>query len=417
MGIFKKNKEPTINNKIGNTVLKMVNTYGEHFIAYDGKLYNSDVVRACIRPKVQAIGKLTAKHIRGTGTDMKINPEPYIRFLLENPNPFMTGQTLQERVETQLCLNNNAFILKVRDDNGKIYQLYPIPCIMAETKYHNDVLWIKFTFRNGKTNEFPYSEIIHFGRDFNSHDIFGESPAQALTQMMEVITTIDQGIVKAIKNSGIIRWLLKYTTSMRDEDLKKNVKNFVDNFLAVDSETFGAAGVDSKADAIRIEPKDYVPNALQTKETINRIYAFFNTNEKIVHSNFTENEWTAYYEAEIEPDVIRFCNGYTHGLFSRKERQQDERIVFEASNLAYASLTTKLNFVQMVDRGAMLPNEWRATMNMVPVEGGDKPIRRLDTQVVDLAENLLDKMNSENYKEITATLKELFVAGRRKDET
>ena len=37
----------------------------------------------------------------------------------------------------------------------------------------------------------------------------------------------------------------------------------------------------------------------------------------------------------------------------------------------------------MVDRGAMTPNEWRAVMNLSPIECGDKPIRRLDTAVVD----------------------------------
>lgn len=412
MGLFKRNE------KTQKTILQMVNTYGEHFIAYDGKLYNSDIVRSCIRPKVQAIGKLSAKHIRGSGMSMQVNPERYIRFLLEEPNPFMTMQELLERFETQLMLNNNAFILKVRDDNGKIIQLYPIPCITAETVYKENELWLKFTFRNGKTNSFPYSEIIHQGRDFNSHDIFGDSPAPALAQMMEVVTTIDQGLIKAIKNSGVIRWLLKYTQSLRPEDLKKNVQDFVTNFLSVDSETMGAAGVDSKAEAIRIEPKDYVPNAVQSKDTINRIRLFFNTNEKIVSSNFTEDEWNAYYEAEVEPDVIRLCNGFTNGLFNRVERDKENRIVFEAANLAYASLATKLNFVQMVDRGAMTPNEWRATMNMAPIEGGDKPIRRLDTQVVALASELMDMVNSENHKEITAVVKKILtMEEREEDET
>ena len=36
----------------------------------------------------------------------------------------------------------------------------------------------------------------------------------------------------------------------------------------------------------------------------------------------------------------------------------------------------------MVDRGSMTPNEWRITLNLGPIEGGDKPIRRLDTAVV-----------------------------------
>lgn len=413
MGLFKKNEQ-----KIQQTVLQMVNTHGEHFIAYDGKLYNSDIIRACIRPKVQAIGKLSAKHVRGSGMNMQINPEIYIRFLLEEPNPFMSMQGLLERFETQLMLNNNAFILKVRDDNGKIIQLYPIPCICVETVYKAEELWLKFTFRNGKTNTFPFSEIIFQGRDFNGHDIFGDSPAPALAQMMEVVTTIDQGMIKAIKNSGVIRWLLKYTQSLRPEDLKKNVQDFVKNYLSYDSDTMGAAGIDSKAEAIRIEPKDYVPNAVQSKDTIIRLYSFFNTNEKIVRSDFTEDEWNSYYEAEIEPDVIRLCNGFTNGLFNRAERNKENRIVFEAANLAYASLSTKLNFVQMVDRGAMTPNEWRATMNMAPIEGGDKPIRRLDTQVVALASELMDMVNSRNYKEMTAVVKKILtMEEREEDET
>ena len=77
--------------------------------------------------------------------------------------------------------------------------------------------------------------IIHLRQDFNEDDLFGESPAPALAQMMEVITTADQGLVKAIKNSGIIRWLLKFNSSLREEDLKKNVQDFVNNFLSVDS--------------------------------------------------------------------------------------------------------------------------------------------------------------------------------------
>ena len=304
MGLFKKKNAKT-NEKADKNVMQMVTSWGEYFYSWNGRLYDSDIVRSCIRPKVKAVGKLVGKHIRSDSGVLKVNPDANIRFLLSEPNPYMTGQQFQEKVATQLCLNNNAFILIVRDINDKPIQLYPIPCIQCETKYINDELYLKFQYRNGKSGTFPYSQIIHLRQDFNEHDIFGESPALALASMMEVIGTIDQGIIKAIKNSGIVRWLLTFTSSLRPEDIKKNVKDFVDNYLSVESDTFGAAGVDSKATATRIEPKDYVPNALQTKETINRIYSFFNTNEKIIQSKWTEDEWNAYYEAEVEPVAIQ----------------------------------------------------------------------------------------------------------------
>lgn len=382
------------------TAFRMYTDTGNSFATWNGKVYESDIVRSCIRPYAKAIGKLTAKHVRRFNGKVEVNPEPYIRFLLEDPNPFMSGHVMLEKVATQLALNNNAFILIVRDENGFPEQLYPIPAVMAETVYINDVLYLKFLFQNGRSSTFPYSEIIHIRNDFNDNDIFGESPVQALAPLMEIVNTTDQGIVKAIRNSGVIRWLLKFTTPMRAEDLKKNVQEFVDNYLSVSSSTFGAAGVDAKADAIRIEPKDYVPNALQMSATLQRIYAFFNTNDKIVNASYTEDEWNSYFEIVIEPVAVQLGDEFSRKIFSRRERGFGNRIYFDAANLQCASLSTKLALQAMVDRGALTPNEWRDTFNLSPVADGDKPLRRLDTETVGTIRGLLSEMTLENAVEI-----------------
>ena len=112
-------------------------------------------------------------------------------------------------------------------------------------------------------------------------------------------------------------------------------------------------------------------------------YALFNTNPHIVTSIATEDEQNAYFDAEIEPVLKQLSGEYTRKLFSRRERGCGNRIVFEASAWDFASTSTKLNILQMVDRGALTPNEWRRAFNLAPVDGGDKPIRRLDTQPVD----------------------------------
>lgn len=380
-------------------VYKMITEQGNGFFAWNGKLYESDIVRSCIRPYAKAVGKLVAKHVRNDGKNFAVNPEPYIRFLLEEPNPFMCGQVMQEKVATQLALNNNAFILIIRDENGVPEQLYPIPAAGVEAKYVDQELHLKFYYLNGKSSDFPYSEIIHLRNDFNENDLFGDSPKEALTQLMDIVATTDQGIVKAIKNSGVIRWLLKYNTSLRSEDLKKNVQEFVDNYLSVSGTTFGAAGVDSKATAERIEPKDYVPNAMQMENTKKRIYAFFNTNEKIVHANYTEDEWNSYFELVIEPIAGQMSEEYTRKLFSRRERGCGNKIYFDAGNLHCASLSTKLALQAMVDRGALTPNEWRETLNLSPVPDGDKPLRRLDTQTVNQIKRMLNNINLDNIRE------------------
>lgn len=335
---------------------------------------------------MNAIGKLVAKHIRTTiaqdgSKQIAVNPDAYIRFLLEEPNPYMTGQKFQERMETQLCLNGNAFALIVRDASGLPIGLYPISAMNVEAKFQSDgSLFLRFYLANGNIYTFDYDDIIHLRGDYGSeNDLFGVSPVATLMPLMEIVGTTDKGIVNAIKNAGDIRWLLKFSNGMRPEDVEKEAKRFADNFLATEKST-GVAATDAKAEAKQIEPQDYVPNAAQMDRTTNRIYAALNTNQKIVTSSYGEDDWNAYYEAQIEPDVRQWGDEMTRKIFSRRQRGYGNRIVYEASNLSTASMQTKLGLKDMVDRGAMSANEWRSVLNLVSVPGGDVIVRRLDTQ-------------------------------------
>lgn len=380
--VFRGREPTTVSASKSNhgSVIQMVTTYGEYYYAWDGKLYNSDIIRACIRPKVKSIGKLQAKHSRKNEEGSVINPEPRLRFLLEEPNPYMTGQMLQEKLTTQLMLNGNAFALIVRDRNGYPEAIYPIPCISAEAIYDSQAdLYLKFTYTNGNTSTFAYDDIIHLRSDFNDHEIFGSSPAPALTALMECVGTIDQGIVKAVKNSNVIRWLLEFNSSMRPEDIKNQTKAFAENYLNYETETFGVAAVDQKVNAKQVQPNDYVPNALVADRLTERVYSFFNTNKDIVQSSYTEDQWNAYYESEIEPLSIQLANVYTIKLFTRRERVLGNRVLFEAANLAYSSMSTKLKLTDFLDRGIMNANEIREILSLPAIPGGDEYVRRLDT--------------------------------------
>lgn len=367
------------------SIYKMITETGNGFYSWNGKLYQSDVIRTAIKPRTKALGKMVAKHIRDTiqadGTKKTdINPILHIKLMLEEPNEYMTMQMMIEKVSNQLALNNNAFILILRDSFDKVIGLYPIICNGVEAKYNeNEELLLKFWLLNGKNMTVPYSEIIHIRDDYNDNDIFGTSPIEALSQAMEIVTTIDQGIVKAIKNGAIIRWLLKFTTSLRPEDLKTNAQEFASNYLDMTNGSMGVAAVDSKADAIQIKPNDFVPNAVQADRSTKRIYEFFGVNEKIINSSYSEDEWISYYESVIEPISVQMSNEFTRKIFTRKERSFGNKIIFESSNLTYASMETKLKLVQFVDRGIMTPNEVRSYLNLAPIDGGDKALLRKDT--------------------------------------
>src|SRR5690606_37214193 len=102
-------------------------------------------------------------------------------------------------------------------------------------------------------------------------------------------------------------------------------------------------------------------------------------NEKIITSSYNEDEWNAFYESGIETFAIQLSLESGGKCFSDNELSHGNELICEANRLQYASVKTKLDLREMVDRGAMTPNEWREAFNMAPVDGGDDLVRRLDT--------------------------------------
>lgn len=395
MGLFEKMFGRKSEVSESKNRFKLINDKGSGFFNWEGKLYKSDIIRAAIRPKAKAIGKLTAKHIRDSA-EFKVNPDVNIRFLLEEPNPIMSGQVFQEKMAVQLELNNNAFAYIKRDELGVATEIYPVPASsvdLIEGKYGE--IYLKFLFMSGQSMTVPYADVIHLRNDFNDDDFFGAQPGEALKNSMDIINTADQGIVKAIKNSASIKWLMKFKTVLQPNDMKNEIDKFTENYLSIDNNG-GAAGTDGRYDLEQVKNEAYVPNEKQLANTTQRVYSFFNTNEKIVQSKYTEDEWNAYYEAQIEPVAMQLANEYTRKLFTRKQRGFGNKIIFEASSLQYASMSTKMNLVQMVDRGALTPNEWRSILSLGPIDGGDKPVRRLDTALVQDGNVVKDKGGENN---------------------
>ena len=179
MGIFDWFRKDKFKNVASYQMMADVSS---KYFSWNGNLYQSDVVRACIRPKVRAIGKAVAKHVRkSVDGKIAVNPDVYMRFLLEEPNPYMTGQQLQEKLAIQLEINNNAFAVIYRDGNGYPTSIYPINATSCEAiQDASGNLFIKFMLKTGKMVTFSYADIIHLRKDFGDNDLFGDSPAAAL---------------------------------------------------------------------------------------------------------------------------------------------------------------------------------------------------------------------------------------------
>src|SRR5699024_2381597 len=164
--------------------------------------------------------------------DFEVNPDDEIESLLSEPNPLMTGQVFREKMATQLELNNNAFAVIKRDERTfEPYEIYPVTASSVDMMegIMGD-MYLKFHFTDGKQMVVPYVDVIHLRQDFNSHNLFGDHPGQSLVPLMDVVSTIDQGMKKAIKNSAVIKWIMKFNSVMKPEDVDLQVKQFTENY-------------------------------------------------------------------------------------------------------------------------------------------------------------------------------------------
>ena len=371
-------------NRKSETVTRyqIVSEKGNGTFIYSGKIYQSDIVTACLAPYKKAVGKLSPLHVRKSKDDTAVFPEPYMRFLLEEPNTLLTMQKTLEKIVSPLILSGNAFILIVGAINGYPLQLSPIPAVSSEAVYMNGELSLKFIYQNVKTYTHKYDDIIHLRMNMTENDLFGEPVMPSLSKLVNLVETIDKGMEKAIKNSNVIKWLIRFNSSMRPDDMEKQIKLFDETYMDVDK-GHSAVAHDIKSDVQQVNFQNYVPNFPITESIRQRIYSLLGVNEKIVQGTFNEDEWNSFYENSIEPIALDLQAEFTRKLFTRKERSFGNKIIFSANTLSCASISTKLQFVSMVDRGAMVPNEWRELFNYGPVENGDKPIRRLDTALVE----------------------------------
>lgn len=353
---------------------KELGRYNAAFSSFGWDIYRSEIVRFCVRPLAEHTAKANAKC-----TDPRIE-----KLLNISPNIYMNGKDFLAKIRTYLEIRNTAFIFIQRDEANKVIGFYPVPYLYFEALEYSNGLFIRFHFTGDAAREkvIPWEDLAVLRKDYNESDISGDDN-NAILNTLELISTTNQGIANAVKATANLRGILKSTKSMLSpDDVKANKEQFVKDYLSLENEG-GIASLDATQEFTPIKMEPAMANYSQMKEFRENVYRYFGVSDEIVMSKFTESQMEAFYEARIEPFLVALSLELTRKVFSKRELGFNNQIVYESNRMQYASNTTKLAMVAMVDRGALTPNEWRFIFNLAPVEGGDVPIRRLDTAKVD----------------------------------
>ncbi len=366
---------------------KTLTAYQPVYTTYRGGLYEMELTRAAISAFARHCSKL---HLEITG-----DARPDLAAVLSNqPNPWMDASKFIARLATIYQIQNNAFIVPIEDDFGRLTGYYPVLPQQAEIMDYEGTQYLRYRFWGGQTAAVELSHIGLLTQHQYEDDFFGETN-RPLYPTMQMMQTQNEGIVNGIKNATTIRFLARLGNTLKPKDVEAERKRFArDNLQENDT---GVMMFDQKyADVKQIESSALVVNPKQQELIRESVFEYFGTNEKILTNSYGEDEWNAYYEGMIEPFAIQLSHVLTAMTFSPKEIAEGSGIIATANRLQYASNSTKLNIVtQMFDRGFLTHNQGLEIFNMSPIEDGDKHyIRREYAEISKLGEE--ENKNDDN---------------------
>lgn len=364
---------------------EMLNEYVPFFSTFNGDLYDSDIARTCIDAIARNAGKLKAKHIRRVNGKI-INTDSYIERMLQvRPNEYMNAYDFLYKIVSQLFNHNNAFVY-IHTVNGIISGFYPLNYSCIEPVEYLGEMYFKFTFRTGTQITVPYTELLHLRRHFNRDDMFGEDATKPIKPTLNLINTINQGLANAIKSSARLRGWLKFSGTIRPEDMIKQRDDFVKNYLSTDNDG-GIGAVDAKAEFVPSKLESITADDKQSAAIRDTIYRYFGVNDAIITNTYDETTWTAFYASMIEPIGLQLSLELTSKCFTNREQGFGNEISYSASRLTYASNATKVAMAkELIPFGLISINEMREIFELEPIEDGDRRLQTLNmvsTAIVD----------------------------------
>ena len=348
------------------------------FSAYNGDAYSSDVFREAVDSVARNAGKLKGSHIvRYPDHKQEIGDSRLNRLLQIRPNPIMSSYDFIYNMVTKLFLYNNSFAFIDRDDRGNVLGFYPIGAV------HVDIvadqlgrLFCCFSLKDGSKVHLPYSDIVHLRRFFRD-DLLGADNS-AIAPGLELAQTENEGIIAGIRSGATIRGILKFTQLLSPEKLKKEKEAFVSDYLQIGNDG-GVIAVDEKMTYEPIESKPLILNADQAKAVRDKIFAYVGTNEQIVSSNYTEDQFSAFYESTIEPISTALSQEMTAKVFTDRELSFGNEIIFESGRLQFTSNSTKVNLIaQLMPMGLLTVNQALEILNLPAVTDGDRRLQALN---------------------------------------
>ena len=371
---FRKKQQQTISEKERSKVIPF-NTETWHYVRFSGHLLDIDTIVACIDALARNLAKMELSAIRKDKDNISITDKTSdVAKVLKRPNKYQTQYDFIYKVAALYFATNNAYIWPEYDESGNLINLWPINCVSAKLYEKDGIELLRFQLNHNHWFTVPYSQIIHLRNHYMKDDIFGDSN-HAFSSIAELMDAQQQGIKGGIKNSALIRGLLKAAQVMKEEDIKAARDRFIQDNFAVENNG-GVLFVDGKFDYTNIESKPYVVDADTMKFTQEKAYSYFGVNEDFLQNKFDSAGYESVYEGRLEPWAIYLTQALTDGIFTTRMQSFGNQIVANMARLKYQSLSSITNMISTTrELGLFTRDEYREMLGYEPLgpdRGGDE---------------------------------------------
>jgi hypothetical protein len=354
----------------GSSSFQTLTAYQPAFRTWGGQIYESELVRAAVDAKARHAAKLQYS-MQGTAR-MKLYTQTK-----SAPNPWMTWSQFMERSMNIYEVQNNLFIVPLLDEYGEVAGYFPVLPSECEVVDVVGEPWLKFTFIGGKKKSLPLSRIGVVVKHQLKDDFFGEKNT-ALNATMELVNMVNQGIEEGVKNAATFRFMAQLTSKSFDEDLRKERERFdKNNFQG------GGGGLllfgNQFANIQQIKQEGYKVDSDQMKLIQESVMNYFGVGENVLQNKAVGDELDAFFNGAIEPFAIKLSDALTRMVFTQREINGGNRIMFTANRLQYMAVASKISMAQQLgDRGILTIDEIRELFNYAPMPDGNgqhAPIR------------------------------------------
>lgn len=348
-----------------DSYFRTLTAYRPHFTTWNGKLYESELVRSAIDARARHVSKLKVE-IQGSA-----RPTLQTKLRLK-PNNWQTWSQFLYRLSTILDMQNTAVIVPVYDELMNTVGYYPVLPRKCEIVQDDDgTPFLRYEFTNGERAADYLEECAIMTKFQYKDDFFGETN-HALDPTMSLVHMNNEGIKEAIRNGATYRFAARMTNFSNTEDLKRERQRFSEANLKADEANGGLLLFpNTYSDIKELQNKGYTVPEAELREIRTSVYNYFAVNEDVLQSKAYGDAWSAFYESVIEPFAIQFSETMTQAMFSDRERAQGSLLMATSNRLQYMTTKEKLDVSSaMFDRGVWNRDDVRDVWNMAPLPDG-----------------------------------------------